>query len=80
MLERVDSRVMQRGLVEHGRVPGEQVDRPDWKRDERMREHTQPVDPVHAQDRCDQRPAQTQHDQQRADVGHQQVLDHVDCE
>ena len=42
-----------------------------------MREHAQTVEEADPQDRRDQRPRETEHDQQRRDVAEQQVLDHV---
>ena len=66
-----------RRLVEDRDVPDVEVDRPERQRDQRMGEVAQPVEPADREQRLQQRPGQAEHDQERPQVAHQQVLDHV---
>ena len=42
-----------------------------------MGKHAQPVEERDLQDRLEHRAGQTEHDQERAEVGEQEMLDHV---
>ena len=77
MLERVDGRRGDGGLVEHAQVPDVEVHRPQRQRHDGMGEVAQRAQAGVAQDRREQRPGEAEHEQQRAEVGDQQVLDHV---
>jgi hypothetical protein len=77
VLESVDPVVLHGALVQRGQVPDVEVDGPQRQRDGGMREHPQPPQLAHRQQRLQDRPGQAEDQQQRADVGDQQVLDHV---
>ena len=77
MLEHVDPVVAQRRLVERGRVPGVEVERPQHQRDDGVREDAQAVDHGVAQQRREHRPGEAEHEQEPRDVTDQQMLGHV---
>ena len=68
MLDRVHEVVVQGRLVEPGRVPDVEIDRPQRQRDERVGEELQPVDRLDAQDRGEKRPGETEPQTSRAEL------------
>ena len=77
VLEGVDARVVQGSVVEERDVPEVEIDRPDRKRDERMREHAERLDPLDREDGPQDRPGQPGDKAQRREVADDHVLEHV---
>jgi hypothetical protein len=76
----MDAVVPQRALVQRRQVPDVEVRGPERQCDERMPEHTQPLDRLHGEHGPKQRPGQAGDESQRGQVAQQHVLDHVEGE
>ena len=78
VLQRVDGVVLDRALVEHGQVPDVEVDRPGHQaRRPGARTRAASAGPGADRTGCSSGPVRPEHQQQRAEVGEQQVLEHV---
>ena len=69
--------LLDRALVERREVPDVEVRRPGRERDDRVARRPAASAARARQQRLQQRAGQAEHDQQRAEVGQQQVLEHV---
>ena len=77
MLEAVDQGPAVSRVVHRRDVPEEEVDRPERHRDEGVGQNLELVEDLDREDRLQDRPGQTENDQQTGDVADDQVLDHV---